>query len=86
MKTKNIIIICAWAFLITLWILSFFGEWDLFWPLMLSFGILVISIGMSFTPDDTQSNPKLTEEIQDLKSKVETTAKDIEEIKRIIEE
>ncbi len=86
MESKNIIIICTWVFLITLWILSYLGGWDLFWPLMLSFGILVISIGMSFTPESTQSNPKLTEEIQNLKSKVDTTAKDIEEIKRIIKE
>lgn len=69
-----------------LWILSYFGEWDLFWPLILSFVVLVFTITVSFTPETTSSDAKLSEEIQDLKSKVEATAKDIEEIKKIIEE
>lgn len=79
-------IICAWGFLIVLWILSFFGEWDLFWPLILSFIVLFLTISVSFTPEKTSSDSKLSEEIKDIKSKLETTAKDVEEIKKIIEE
>lgn len=86
LESKNIIIICAWAFLIVLWILSYLGEWDLFWPLMLSFIVLIITIAVSYTPEESSSEAKLSEEIKDLKSKVESTAKDIEEIKKIIEE
>ena len=86
MESKNIIIICAWAFLIMLWILSFLGEWDLFFPLMLSFIILIISIALSFTPEVASLDNKTSEEIKELKSKVDKTAKDIEEIKKIIEE
>jgi c-di-AMP phosphodiesterase-like protein len=86
MESKNIIIICAWVFLIMLWILSFFGEWDLFWPLILSFIVLVISLSLSFTTEDKSSDKILSEEIKDLKSKVESTARDIEDIKRVIEE
>jgi hypothetical protein len=86
LESKNIVIICAWVFLIVLWILSYLGEWDLFWPLMLSFIVLIITIAVSFTPEVSSSEAKLSEEIKDLKSKVESTAKDIEEIKKIIEE
>lgn len=86
LESKNIIIICAWVFLIVLWILSYLGEWDLFWPLMLSFIVLIITIAVSYTPEVSSSEAKLSEEIKDLKSKVESTAKDIEEIKKIIEE
>lgn len=86
MESKDIIIICSWAFLIMLWILSYLGEWDLFWPLMLSFVILFISIGMILSPTVNQSDPKLTEQIQELTFKLEETAKDIEEMKKIIKE
>ena len=86
MESKIITIICAWGFLIVLWILSYFGEWDLFWPLILSFIVLVLTIGMSFTTENTSSDTKLSEEIKDIKIKLESTAKDVEEIKKIIEE
>ena len=86
MESKKITIICAWEFLIVLWILSYFGEWDLFLPLILSFIVLVLTITISFTPEMTPSDTKFSEEIKDIKSKLETTAKDVEEIKKIIEE
>ena len=86
MESKKITIICAWGFLIVLWILSYFGEWDLFLPLILSFIILVLTIGMSFLTEETSSDKKLSEEIKNIKTKLESTAKDIEEIKKIIEE
>ena len=85
MESKNITIICAWTFLFLLWILSYLGNWNLFLPLMLSFIILVISIGMSFAPSITQSDAKSIEGIEDLKSKLEETTKDVEKIKKIIE-
>ena len=85
MESKNMTIICIWIFLITLWILSFFGSWDLFWPLMLSFIVLIISVGLGFSTEDNSPDQALSEEIKNLKSKVDSTAKDIEEIKRIIE-
>ncbi len=86
MESKNIIIIFAWTFLILLWVLSFFGEWDLFWPLILSFIVLFITIAIGFTPEVSSQDKKVSEEIKDLKTKLESTAKDIEEIKKIIEE
>ena len=86
MESKNITIIFAWTFLIVLWVLSYFGEWDLFWPLILSFIVLFITIAIGTTTEVTSSDKKLSEEIKDLKSKLESTAKDIEEIKKIIEE
>jgi ABC-type bacteriocin/lantibiotic exporter with double-glycine peptidase domain len=86
MESKNIIIIFAWTFLILLWVLSFFGEWDLFWPLILSFIVLFITIAIGFTPEVASQDKKVSEEIKDLKTKLESTAKDIEEIKKIIEE
>jgi ABC-type bacteriocin/lantibiotic exporter with double-glycine peptidase domain len=86
LDSKIIAIICAWGFLIVLWILSYFGQWDLFWPLILSFIVLVLTVTLSYTPEETSSDEKLSEEIKDIKSKLETTAKDVEEIKKIIEE
>ena len=86
MESKKITIICAWAFLIVLWILSYFGQWDLFWPLILSFIVLVLTVTVSFTPEEIPSDKKLSEEIKDIKTKLETTSKDVEEIKKIIEE
>ena len=86
MESKIIAIICAWGFLIVLWILSYFGQWDLFWPLILSFIVLVLTLTVSYTPEETSSDEKLSEEIKDIKSKLEATAKDVEEIRKIIEE
>jgi hypothetical protein len=79
-------IICAWGFLIVLWVLSYFGEWDLFWPLILSFIVLVLTIGISFSTEEKTSENKFSKEINDIKTKLDSTAKDIEEIKKIIEE
>ena len=86
MESKKITIICAWGFLIVLWILSYFGGWDLFLPLILSFIVLVLTIGMSYSPEETTSDKNLSEEIKEIKTKLESTAKDVEEIKKIIEE
>jgi len=86
LESKKITIICAWGFLIVLWILSYFGEWDLFLPLILSFIVLVLTIGMSYSPEETTSDKNLSEEIKEIKTKLESTAKDVEEIKKIIEE
>ena len=86
MESNKITIICAWGFLIVLWILSYFGEWDLFLPLILSFIVLVLTIGMSYSPEETTSDKNLSEEIKEIKTKLESTAKDVEEIKKIIEE
>jgi len=85
MESKNIFIICSWAFLITLWILSYLGEWDLFWPLILTIILLAISISLSFTTHVSSSENNLSEEIKQLKLKVEKTSKDIEEIKKNFE-
>ena len=86
MESKNLIIICAWVFLIVLWILSFFGEWDLFWPFIFFFIVIILTIAVSVTPEKTKSEIELSEEIKEIKSKLEATAKDVEEIKKIIEE
>lgn len=86
MDSKKITIICAWGFLIVLWILSYFGGWDLFLPLILIFIVLILTITLSYTPEETSSDEKLSEEIKDIKSKLENTAKDVEEIKKILEE
>ena len=85
MESKNIFIICSWAFLITLWILSYLGEWDLFWPLILTIILLAISISLSFTSQVSSSGNNLSEEIKELKLKIEKTSKDIEEIKKNFE-
>jgi hypothetical protein len=86
LESKKITIICAWGFLIVLWILSYFGEWDLFLPLILSFIVLVLTIGISFSTEENSSEKKLSKEINDIKTKLESTSKDIEEIKKIIED
>jgi len=86
MESKNVMIICAWAFLIMLWILSFFGEWDLLWPLILSFIILIFTVSVSYTDDTKSNDTKGSEDIQDLKSKLNAIKKDIKDIKKIIEE
>jgi len=86
MESKNVMIICAWAFLIMLWILSFFGEWDLLWPLILSFIILIFTVSVSYTDDTKSNDTKGSEDIQDLKSKLNAIEKDIKDIKKIIEE
>lgn len=86
MENKIIVIICAWAFLIMLWILSFLGEWDLFWPLALSFVVLGLSAIVGLSEEKSQSDEKLKTELLEMKSKMEKTARDVEEIKRIIEE
>ena len=86
MESKKITIICAWGFLILLWILSYFGKWDLLWPLILVFIVLILTVTLSTSTETDSSDTKLSEEIKDLKSKLEATAKDVEEIKKIIEE
>jgi hypothetical protein len=86
LESKKIIIICAWGFLVLLWVLSFFASWDLFLPFIFTFIVLTLTIALSFIPETTSSDTNLSEEIKDLKSKIETTAKDVEEIKKIIEE
>ena len=86
MKTNNLIIICAWAFLIVLWILSFLGGWDLFWPFILFFIVIMLSVAVSTIPGKTKSETEVSEEIREIKEKIEATAQDVEEIKRLIEE
>jgi fatty acid desaturase len=86
MESKKITIIGAWGFLIVLWILSYFGNWDLLWPLILVFIVLIVTVAVSFTPETPSSDAKLSEEIKEVKSRVEATAKDVENIKKIIEE
>jgi len=81
-----IVVICAWAFLIMLWVLSFLGEWDLFWPLVLSFVVLGFSVIVGLSEEKSSSDDKVATEIKEMKSKMEKTARDVEEIKRIIEE
>jgi hypothetical protein len=86
LESKKITIIAAWIFLIMLWILSFFGNWDLFLPLFFSVVVLVLTVALSLMPETTSPETKLSEEIDDLKSKIEATSKDVEEIRKIIEE
>ena len=81
-----IVVICAWAFLIMLWILSFLGEWDLTWPLILSFVVLAFSVIVGLSEEKSSSDDKVATEIKEMKSKMEKTARDVEEIKRIIQE
>ena len=86
MESKKITILGAWGFLIVLWILSYLGNWDLFWPFILIFIVLILTVAISFTPEPPSSDTKLSEEIRDVRSKLEATAKAVEEIKKIIEE
>ena len=86
MESKKITIICAWGFLILLWILSYFGKWDLLWPLILVFIVLILTVSLSSSSETNSSDTELSEEIKDMKTKLESTAKDVEEIKKIIKE
>ena len=86
MENKNIIIIFSWVFLIVLWILHYLGEWNLFLPVILTFIILIFTVFLSYTPEGKSLDKDVSNEIKDLKSKLEKTSKDIEEIKKIIEE
>jgi len=48
--------------------------------------VLILTVTLSTSTETDSSDTKLSEEIKDLKSKLEATAKDVEEIKKIIEE
>jgi hypothetical protein len=80
-----------------LWIAAFMNLLDGFFPILMTFIIIIISISIMYLPIDSMKDNKLssetkstdkdlTNEIMDLKTKLESTAKDIEEIKKIIEE
>ena len=86
MESKNLIIIFAWVFLILFWILTYFGGWDAFIPFMMIFIVIIISIAVSFAPSETKSDSNLSKELKEIKNKLDETAKDVEEIKKIIEE
>jgi len=86
LENKSISIIFSWVFLIVLWILHYFGEWNLFLPVILSFIILIFTASLAYTSETKSTDKDLSNEIKDLKTKIESTAKDIEEIKKIIEE
>jgi len=82
-----LIIVCVWTFLIVLWILSFFGEWNLFIPLLLFFVVLgvTVAVGLS-SPEEKKQEIGLVSELQKIKSKLDSLTKDVEEIKKTIEE
>ena len=73
--------------MIVLWILSFFGEWDLFVPLLLFFVVLgvTVAVGLS-SPEEKKQEIELVSELQKIKSKLDSLTKDVEEIKKTIEE
>ena len=82
MESNKLIILCIWTFLIVLWILSYFGEWDLFIPLLLFFIVLGVTVAVgTWLPEEREEEIELVSELKNLKSKLDSITKDVEEIK-----
>ena len=86
MESNNLIILCIWTFLIVLWILSYFGEWELFMPLLLFFIVLGVTIAVGiWLPEEREEGIELVSELKNVKSKLDSITKDVEEIKKTSE-
>ena len=86
MESNNLIILCIWTFLIVLWILSYFGEWELFMPLLLFFIVLGVNIAVgTWLPEEREEGIELVSELKNVKSKLDSITKDVEEIKKTSE-
>ena len=85
MKTKNVIVIGIWIFVIVWLIGMFIIDGDFFFAMILFFIAWTLSVVVLIL-ERKEPEIELSNEIQDIKSKLGALTREVEEIKKIIEE
>ncbi|MCL4437376.1 MAG: hypothetical protein M1503_05220 [Thaumarchaeota archaeon] len=87
METRNIIIIGVWSFSIV-WLAGMLvARGDLTIAMVLFFIAIVVSIVASGLPSmQTPPQPELLTELQNIRTRMDTLSKEVEDIKKTIEE
>ncbi len=86
METRKIIILGVWAFAIVWLVGLFLARGDLTTALILFFIAIIVSIAASALPEETKPQPELLSELQSIKTRMDALSKEVEQIKKEIEE
>ncbi len=87
METRNSAIIGIWAFMIALLVLTFVERSDFFMVFFLFFVALIVTIYLaSASEENRKAQEEFAGKLQDIESKLDVQSKDVEKIKKFIEE
>ncbi len=87
METRNSAIIGIWAFMIALLVLTFVERSDFFMVFFLFFVALIVTIYLaSASEENRKAQEEFAGKLQDIESKLDAQSKDVEKIKKFIEE
>ena len=87
METRNSAIIGIWTFMIALLILTFMERIDFLVVFFLFFVALIVTVYLaSASEENKKGQTEFAGKLQDIESKLDAQSKDVEKIKKFIEE